>query len=300
MISNWKAATKGWDDHWFIPKAPESLALTRVICGLVATLHFASWALDGSQWFGRNGWLNVDAGRFLIGEDVEGTGSFYRWSILYWFPDSIGMVAGVGLLASLSLIAGIGSRLSPFIVWLCLCTFQHRAPLLALIYEPLLVAFTAYLTMDPGRLAWFRPGLASGASRVSVNIVAQLIQCHLWIWIAFSLSSMLSQRVWWNGDACGLLIEQGRGWLTLSDGWRWIGQLMTHGIIASQAAVLFCMHSNSSRWLGRWMLTLFIASVLLLLNDWMYASMLVAAGLIAWPVPFPPRFFEPKHENAPN
>jgi hypothetical protein len=299
VISNWKVTTTWWDGLWFTPKAPESLALTRVICGLVAIVHFASLVLDGSQWFGRNGWLNVDAGRFLIGENVEGTGSFYRWSILYWFPDSLPIVAGVGLLASLGMIAGIGSRLSPFIVWFCLCTFHHRAPLLALIYEPLLVAFTAYMTIDPGRLAWFRPGLASGDSRISVNIVAQLIQCHLWIWIAFSLSSMLSHPIWWNGEACWLLIEQGRGWLTLPDGWQWIGQLLTHGVIASQAGVLFCMNQKASRWLGRWMLYVFIASVLLLLNDWMYASLLVAAGLIAWPVPFPHQISQPKHENAP-
>lgn len=292
MISNWKATVKWWDSLWFTPKVPESLAATRVICGLVAAVHFASWALLGSQWFGRDGWLNVDAGRFLIGDNVEGTGSFYRWSILYWYPDCLAFVAGAGLLASLAFIAGIGSRVAPAVVWFCLCTFHHRAPLLAIIYEPLLVAFMAYLIIDPGRLTWFRPGLASGEARITVNIVTRLIQCHLWIWIAFSLSSMLAHPIWWNGEACWRLIEQRRGWLALPDDSQWLGQLLTHATIASQAAILFFMTQTITHWLGRWMLVFFIVSVLLLLNDWMYASLLVAASLVVWPVPLSLQVFQ--------
>ena len=299
MISNWKTTAKGWDDFWFAPQLPESLTLTRMICGFVAAVHFSVWLAQGAMWFGKNGWFNVEAGRFLIGDNIEGTGSVYRWSILYWFPDSSAFFAGCGLLASCAVIAGVGSRLSPFVVWFCLCTFHHRAPLLAITYEPLLVAFMAYLTIDPGRLTWLRPGLASGESRMTVNFVVQLMKCHLWIWIAFSLSGMLSHSIWWNGEAGWILLDQQYGWLNLSDGWKWMAQLLTHATIASQVAILFCMTQSMYHWLGRWMLFIFVASVLLLLNNWMYASLLVAASLVVWPVPFPYRAFESKPKNGP-
>ena len=285
MMSSWKETIHWWNGVWFTPKSPELLSKVRLACGLVATVHFVILLINGFEWFGPQGWFNTDAGRYLIGDGVEGTGSFYRWSILYRFPQAIPFVAGVGLLASTATMVGIGARISPFLAWFCLSTFHHRSPLLTMVYEPLLVSILAYLIIDPGRLVWtIRPGFSSGRARISVNFATQLIYCHLWIWIAFSLFSMLANPIWWNGEAGWLLIQQERGWGNLSTDWQWLGQLLTHCIIATQASVLFCMMQPTCNWLGRWMLYLFALSVLLLLGDWMYASVLLVASLAVWPV----------------
>ena len=253
--------------------------MIRIICGLIAAIHFILLLVSGAKWLGPLGWLNVESGRFLIGDSVPGTGSFYRWSILFWFPEAISSVAGAGLLASLAAMAGIGSRVPTLIVWFCLGTFHHRAPLLTLLHEPILVAMFAYLTIDPGRNSLLRPGFSSGPDRIASNVATLLIRSHLWIWIAFSLAYMLASPLWWNGEAGWLLIQQGRGWLHLSEGWEWLGQFFTHLIIASQFSILCCMLRADWNWLSRWMLYLFVASVLLLLGDWMYASVLLAASL---------------------
>ncbi len=299
MISSWDETAKGWNTVWFTPRAPEALSETRIATGIIAAVHFIALLIHATEWIGPNGWLNVDAGRYLIGDAVEGTGSFYRWSILYWFPDAVQIVATIGLFASITTIAGIGARLSPFLAWFCLSTFQHRAPMLTLIHEPLIVALLAYLTIDPGRLSWtVRPGLASGQARIGVNVVLQLIRCHLWIWIAFSLSSMLANAIWWNGEAGWFLIQQSRGWLRLEDDWQWLGQLLTHLVIVAQAAVLLGMIHSASNMLGKWCLYLFILMVLLLIGDWMYASVLFAASLAAWPVHLSDRTSLWKQPNA--
>ena len=301
MMSSFKETVYWWNGLWFTPKSPELLSMVRIACGLIAAVHFVVLLIDGPEWFGLQGWFNIEAGRYLIGDGVEGTGSLYRWSILYRFPQAIPIVAGVGLFASTATMAGIGARVSPFLAWFCLSTFHHRSPLLTMVYEPLLVAILAYLIIDPGRLVWtMRPGLASGQARVSVNIVTQLISCHFWIWIAFSLFSMLANPIWWNGEAGWLLIQQGRGWLRLSADWKWLGHLLTHCVIATQAAVLFCMIQSMCNWLGRWMLYLFALSVLLLLADWMYASVLLAASLAVWPVHLSRQRTLPKQNNASN
>ncbi len=301
MMSRCKETLDWWNGVWFTPKSPELLSMVRIACGMIAALHFALLLINGSEWFGMHGWFNTDAGRYLIGDGVEGTGSLYRWSILFWFPHSIPIVAGVGLIASTATMAGIGARVSPLLAWFCLSTFHHRSPLLTMVYEPLLVAILAYLIIDPGRLVWtFRPGLASGQARVSVCIATQLIYCHLWIWIAFSLCSMLANPIWWNGDAGWLLIQQGRGWLRLSADRQWLGQLLTHSVIGIQVAILFCMTQSACNWLGRWMLYLFALSVLLLLADWMYASVLLAASLAVWPVPMSRPNTQSKQNNASN
>ena len=286
MMSKWKETVHWWNSVWFTPKSPELISTVRIACGLIATIHFGVLLINGSEWFGLHGWFNIDAGRFLIGDGVEGTGSVYRWSILYWSPQAVPIVAGVGLLASTAAMAGIGARVSPFLAWFCLSTFHHRSPLLTMVYEPLLVSILAYLIIDPGRLVWtIRPGFSSGQARISVNIANQLIHCHLWIWIAFSLFSMLANPIWWNGEAGWLLIQQWHGWLRLSVDRQWLGQLLTHCVIASQGAILVCMMQNACCWLGRWMLYLFAFNVLLLLGDWMYASVLLTASLAVWPVP---------------
>ncbi|MCY2984783.1 MAG: hypothetical protein NTY15_14260 [Planctomycetota bacterium] len=269
--------------NWFIPLSPKTISIIRIVCGLIAAIHFLLLLATGTTWLGAQGWLNVESSSFLIGESVPGTGSFYRWSILFWYPEAITWVAGAGLLASLAAIAGLGSRVSTFIVWLCLATFHHRAPLLTLLHEPLLVAMFAYLTIDPGRNSWSRPGFSSGTDRITSNVATQLIFCHLWIWIAFSLASMLASPLWWNGEAGWLLIQQGRGWLHLSEGWEWLGQLLTHLTIALQMAILCCMLRTDWSWLSRWMLYLFVICVLLLLGDWLYASVLLAASLSLTP-----------------
>ncbi len=285
MTVAWKETAIWWNSVWFTPKNPESLSMVRIACGLIATSHFLGLMVYGSDWIGPNGWLNVEAGRFLIGDGVDGTGSVYRWSILYWFPQTLSMVVGVGMFASIATAAGLGARISPLLAWFCMSTVHHRAPLLTTVYEPLLVAMLAYLTIDPGRLAWtIRPGLVGGQARISVNIVLQLIRCHFWFWIAFSLSSMLANPIWWNGEAGWLLIQQKRGWLQLPEAWKWIAQLMTHMVIATQAVVLYCMIQNACNWLGRWIVYLFIFGMLLLLGDWMYASVLFAASLAIWPI----------------
>ncbi len=265
--------------NWFVPLSPKTISIIRIVCGLIAAIHFLLLLASGTTWLGPQGWLNMESGRFLIGESVPGTGSFYRWSILFWYPEAIFWVAGAGLLASLAAIAGLGSRVSTFIVWLCLGTFHHRAPLLTPLHEPLLVAMFAYLTIDPGRNSWSRPGLSSGTDRISSNVATQLIIFHLWIWIAFSLASMLASPLWWNGEAGWLLLKQGRGWLHLAQGWEWLGQLLTHLTIATQIAVLCCMLRTDWHWLSRWLLYLFVLCMLLQLGDWLYASVLLAASL---------------------
>ena len=287
MISSWNEIAKSWNTFWFTPRCPEALSETRIAAGIIAAVHFISLLIHGVEWIGPHGWLNVDAGRYLIGDAVEGTGSFYRWSILYWFPNAVQIVAAIGLFASITTMAGIGARLSPFIAWFCLSTFHHRAPILTLIHEPLIAALLAYLTIDPGRLLWtVRPGLASGQARIGVNVVLQLIRCHLWIWIAFSLSNMFASTIWWNGDAGWYLIQQSRGWLHLSNDWQWLGQVLTHLVVATQAALLFGMIHCACDRLGKWSLYLFLLTMLLLIGDWMYASVLFAASLAVWPVPF--------------
>jgi hypothetical protein len=83
------------------------------------------------------------------------------------------------------------------------------------------------------------------------------------------------------------MMNQPRTFLRLPEGWQWLGQSMTHWVIATQAATLFLMIQAEFHWLGRWLFYLFLLAVLLLLGDWMYASILLVASFSTWPIRVP-------------
>lgn len=276
-----------WDEFWFRAASPFPLAMIRILIGVLACFQFLQYLVSGADWLGAQGFFDPETGLHFIGEGVEGTGSFYRWSFLYEQPWLASTLAAIGLIASLCLILGLGARIAPCIAWVSLCNFHHRAPLLVAPDDLLLSAALIYLMIDTGRLNWsVRPAIASGEPRVSVNVVIRLFQCHFWIWIAFSLASMLSFPVWWNGQAAWILVQDRHGWLGLSNDWESTGLGLTHLVVALQGAILFCMLQPTCHWLGRWMLYAFLLLTLLLTGDWMYAASLLAYSLATWPISF--------------
>jgi len=281
---------KQWDQFWFKPRGPEHVSCVRIAIGILVTIQFLQYTFSAADWYGENGWFNRDAARFFIGDGVEGTGSIFRWSILFSYPGLATAIAIVGVIASASMVFGIGSRVSPFLAWIALGTFMHRAPFLTLVYEPWLSAMLAYLIIEPGRPKWtIYPGVSSGEPRLSANLAIQLMRCHVLLWVVFSLGSMLAEPVWWNGEAAWMLMKSGNGWIhipSLSDSdesWKILGQILTHSVIGLQILVLVCLIVPNCRWLGRWPMVLFASSILLLLGDWMYAALVLATSLAVWP-----------------
>ena len=236
------------------------------------------------DWYGPAGWFGPNTGRYFIGEGISGTGSAFRWSMLYSYPALVHAVSIIGIFASLAMLLGLGSRLSPLIAWGAMGMFHHRAPFLTLLHEPLLNASLVYLMIEPGRRTWtVRPGLASGTDRVSANIPIRLIMIHLWIWMAFSLASMLANDIWWTGEAGSLLIQTNGGSRVFPAEWPILSQFLAHFIITLQIAFLACMLQPTWRWMSRWLIYLFALCILLLLVDWMYAATLLAMSFAPWP-----------------
>jgi hypothetical protein len=261
-----------------------------VAVGIVLVIQFAIYFAIAADWFGDLGILEASVGKYLVGDGIEGTGSQFRWSPLFAFSGQATMTALIGIIASGLMTAGLGSRVSPAIAWIALASIHHRAPMIIALYEPLLSAVLAYLTIDPGRLVWkIQPGLSSGEKRHSANISLRLIQVHFALWIVFGLCSMLAYPAWWNGEAGWGLITQKRGLLQMGEGGEWLGQAMTHFTVALQMCLLYCMASSNWRWLGRWILIAFVASMLMLSSDWMYAAVLLAVSVAIWPVTLPLR-----------
>jgi hypothetical protein len=280
-------SARRWDRFWFSPRMPQQLDLVRLFGGLVAAILFMNYLATANEWIGPHGWLNAETTRYLIGDGIEGTGSGYRWSLLYGSPGFATLLAVVGVIASVLLASGIGSRVSPVVAWLTLAMFHHRTPMLVGLSEPLVASLLVYLAIDPGRIEWkWTPGLTEERERISANIALRLVQCHFGIWMAFSWMSMLSFPSWWNGEAGWELLNQRFGTPKVTDSYQWVGQFLTHLVIGLQLGILASLFSSHWRWLGRWMAYVFVASMLLLTADAMYAAVLLVFTLAVWPVSF--------------
>jgi hypothetical protein len=275
-----------WDRFWFSAISTRAVSTWRVAVAIVALLHFLSFLTWVPQWLAGDGWFDLETGRYLIGEGLPDTGSQYRWSPLFALtqPAAGYAVCIVGLLASVSLVLGIGSRITPAMCWLCLLTIHHRAPWLSTPGEILLAAGLFYLILDPGRTAWsIKPGFDDGSQRVSAQVALRCGQIHLLMWLLFSLLSMLQHPVWWNGSAVALMSEQVDGWLGAIPRTSYFGQALTLIILGLQIATLFLLTRQSTLSLGLLCLACFAFIVAIFAGDGMYAMTLLAMGVAFLP-----------------
>jgi hypothetical protein len=202
-----------WNEFWFSPVTLGTMDRVRQLFALAIAFQFVFYLFWVPQWLSGDGWLGSQAGRYLIGQGMPDTGSQYRWSILYWLTSPLAgqAVCVIGFLASVLMFLGIGHRGAPILAWVCMMMVHHRAPWLTMPSEVLMSAGLFYLAIEPGASLLLKRSHKESADRYSVlaNISLRCLQIHWVLWVGLSLASMLQQPVWWNGEAIGLLSEQG-------------------------------------------------------------------------------------------
>jgi hypothetical protein len=226
----------------------------RQLFALVIAFQFVFYLFWVPQWLSGDGWLGSQAGRYLIGQGMPDTGSQYRWSILYWLTSPLAgqAVCVIGFLASVLMFLGIGHRGAPILAWVCMMMVHHRAPWLTMPSEVLMSAGLFYLAMEPGASLLQKRSHKESADRYSVlaNIGLRCLQIHWLLWVGLSLASMLQQPVWWNGEAIGLLSEQGSGWFGKVSRNAELGQCIGLAFLMLHALSLVCLCNRGLRSLG--------------------------------------------------
>jgi hypothetical protein len=274
---------KWWNEFWFVPVDEVSLRQTRMGVGCAACLLFLGLLFVGPKWFGDDGWFDSTAGLFLAGAGAEesGVGVEYRWSPFYSYPILIVPIAVIGLLASAAMVIGRWGRVASLVAFVCLLFFHHRAPLLVTRSEPLLAAALFYLALVPS---------ASKASKWSFlgTVGLRMLQVHFFVWIGFSLASMLANEGWWTGTAIHQLLVEQQGFLPRSWATPGIVEFLMHLVLASQALILVCILNPSLRPLGFWATVVLVVAIILILADWMYGIALFAVSVSIWRIPFLP------------
>ena len=249
-----KQLPETWNEFWFSSVTLGTMDRVRQLFALVIAFQFVFYLFWVPQWLSGDGWLGSQAGRYLIGQGMPDTGSQYRWSILYWLTSPLAgqAVCVIGFLASVLMFLGIGHRGAPILAWVCMMMVHHRAPWLTMPSEVLMSAGLFYLALEPGASLLLNRSNKESADRYSVlaNIGLRCLQIHWLLWVGLSLASMLQQPVWWNGEAIGLLSEQGSGWFGKVSRSAELGQCIGLAFLILHPLSLVCLCNRRFRSLG--------------------------------------------------
>jgi hypothetical protein len=278
----YRGLVQGWNAYWFTPRSSKINGWVRIALGMVMTVQFVLHFGWVPNWLTSDGWLDRSVGLYLIGDGMEGTGSDYRWSLLYgWGNAAVAWaICLVGLLSSLGMVVGIGGRWIVLCVWGCVMMIHQRAPWLTLPAETLQSAALLYLAIAPGvgmRLGTKGVKAANHENEqgksVLANVGLRCLQVHWILWLFLSTANMLQQEAWWTGQAVGVLSEQGAGLLGLVPRESQWGQVYSLGILGSQlATALFLV--NPGTWRFAVLSTILLGTLLVLVaGQWILAAM---------------------------
>jgi predicted DCC family thiol-disulfide oxidoreductase YuxK len=219
------AARKGWNAFFFSPADPTAVGLIRVAVGLLAFWSLLVFGLDLHDYFGADGWADLDAIRMTQGPMV--------WS--FWFLVSDGWLRLVwcGCLVVLALYTlGLFSRLTAVLSWVIVVSTVRRVPIALYGFDQVLSTLALYLAVTgaSGQAVsfdrfWRRWRQARANARksaklsdssgrrvspdepsvplptVSANLALRLIQLHLVVIYGIAGLAKLQGPSWWNGMA---------------------------------------------------------------------------------------------------
>ncbi len=277
-----------WSGFWFASRSTFDPGIARVAMGLLAAVYAASWFFDLHHWINTDGRLNASVTRFLIGDQVEGTGSMGRVSLLYqieskWWVQSYLIVTS---LCSLAMALGLGGRVSVALAWILTLGIVHRVPMLQGAGDLLFTGMMGYLVIDPGKTKYkWSFGFDDGTDRWTSNLAIRLMQCHLLVWLVVSFLSHLAEPMWWTGSAAWWLASARQSpWFSqfLMSDKPYLVNALSHGFLLLHFAAIGLLIVRHCRPLGIATLCSMAMAIWGLAGDWFYSIALVACSSCFW------------------
>jgi len=259
------ALEQAWESYWFLPAGSRSLAVVRVMTGVLGLLLCATYGTDISGWFGPRGWLPIDS--------VTAWRSFFAYSIFDACETNTHLLVAFYSLVSLFVLLAIGflTPITSLLAALGWASLLHRGPMLAgpaddsmaiLLWCLVIGSSGEHFSVDAilhKRLGWH-----ASRHRVRTRMAVGLLQVHAAVISLAALLAQLKGDVWWNGTAVWWIATRKPGQVVDITGLlsqsEYLCNMFTHGVIAWEAFVA----------VGIW---------------FTFSQKIVArAGLIVWPI----------------
>ncbi len=185
-----------WERFWFTPEPTSTLAVIRIVFGLLIFAWTLSLAGDLAAFFGKSGVLPKQPGASGV------------WGVLSVFSGdfAVQLLFAVLLLSSLALALGYHTRLAAVLVFIGVMSFERRNPYVFNTGDWLLRLMAFYLVLAPSGAALSLDRWRTNRSRfwefpLRAPWVIRLLQIQLSIVYFAALWDKLQGTTWNNGTA---------------------------------------------------------------------------------------------------
>ena len=266
-MSYFKQWSDAWNDFWFSPRDPITLAAMRILVGSIVFYTHLVWTLELSTFLGHDGLLPSEYRRVLFG-------NAFGWSHLDWVPSSALMAVHIfGLIVVLMFTLGFLTRYTAVLTALLVISYANRGTGALFGLDQINAFLCMYLAIGNSgallsldsirRRAKFRKmangtgaddstedpagqGRADGNQLeptvnqwIWSNIATRLIQVHMCIVYLFAAIGKLQGESWFTGEAIWRALAS-REYQTIDMTWladhMWLVAVMTLVALAWELA----------------------------------------------------------------
>lgn len=210
--SQWfKSVGRAWDQFWFTPTPPYTLAAIRILGGAMLLYTHAVWSLNLAAFLGPQSWLTSDTAELLN----RGAGQYnFAWS--YWYyvdsPALIWFLHIAALIVFAMLAIGLFTRVVSVLAFIAALSYCHRLNGTLFGLDQINVFIAMYLMVGDSGGAWSldrwlarrRTEHCSVRSSVGTNIAVRLLQLHMCVIYLFGGIGKARGGSWWDGSAMWL------------------------------------------------------------------------------------------------
>jgi len=201
-FSSWASA---WNKFWFTPTSAHTLAIIRILTGIIAFYTLLVWTFD-FEGFINGGLISSEYRDLLYRTPLEST---MAWSHFDWIAPSLRMpVHIVGLVVVALFTVGAFTRFTAVLTAMLVISYSNRAMGSLFGLDQMLAMLTLYLTIsrcgDQYSVdRWLAKKKSTSKTSVSVlnTISTRLIQVHLCIVYLFAGLGKCQGSKWWDGEA---------------------------------------------------------------------------------------------------
>jgi hypothetical protein len=203
----WRDAGGAWDRFWFAPRAADTLAVLRMVTGLMLAYVHLVWLSQVSHFFGPTAWIDGATNRMLHANG-------FAWSYLSYVssPALVSVHQVLAIVVSLLMAVGLWTRVVVPLAWFMTLMVCHRQTGALFGLDQIVMMLAMYLMIAPSGAvasvdAWRRRRTGgsfwtpANVPQVTANVATRLIQLHLCVIYLFGGISKLRGDLWWEGSA---------------------------------------------------------------------------------------------------
>lgn len=282
----WRAA---WNQFWFTPTGPQTLAVIRIATGAMLTYIHVIWMSGLKNFMGPIAWIDSPAIQELHRQD-------WGWSWLFHIQDVRLLILHqlLAVAASLCMCLGVASRLTIPLAWWLTLMVCHRMTGALFGLDQIVMMLAMYLMISDCGSVWSIDASSSTNDRwkwlkmspgstVMNTLATRLIQLHLCVIYLFGGLSKMRGEMWWDGSAMWFsLVNYEYQSLNLT----WLGHfpiligLMTAMTIFWETFYCALIWPRLTRPITLAMALMVHGGIAIALGMWTFGTMMIVANLI--------------------